>query len=135
MLKNKTLKICLWILFIFYIGIVLKLTIIRDNNVRDITLIPARVLINNYQRGGKSYFYYLFFGNIGWFFPFGFALPLLIKNMSLKKTIFLTFLFSLFIEASQYIFAVGYSEIDDLILNTLGGALGYLALVKRKVML
>ncbi len=43
---------------------------------------------------------------------------------STKKVIIIAFLTSAFIEASQYIFALGECEIDDVISNTLGAWLG-----------
>ena len=43
---------------------------------------------------------------------------------STKKVIIIAFLASVFIEASQYIFALGECEIDDVIGNTLGAWLG-----------
>ena len=135
MLRSKILKGILWVLFAAYIALVLKLTVFRNQAapIRSITVYPTIMLINIYKNIGLEYFSYMFFGNIGWFMPFGFILPLLIKKIDVKKILLLTFLFSLFIEASQYMLMVGYTEIDDLILNTLGGLLGYLTLTKRKV--
>ena len=136
MLKNKFIKIGIWILFVAYVILILKLTVFRENSkTQDVNLYPAVVLVNIYRKYGISYFSYLFLGNIGWFMPFGFVLPLIVKNMSAKKIVLLTLLFSLVIEISQYVLMVGYTEIDDVILNTLGGLLGYLCLVKRKVVI
>ena len=78
----------------------------------------------------KGAFIYLFFGNIIWFVPFGFLLKRLTR-MTAGKIIFLGFLLSLFIETTQFIFGTGVSEIDDLLLNTLGAAIGAAGKVKR----
>lgn len=43
-----------------------------------------------------------------------------------KPVLLIGFLLSLGIEISQYIFGTGVTEVEDLILNTLGTALGYL---------
>ncbi len=66
-------------------------------------------------------------GNVVAFMPFG-ALLRWVRN---KKTgwfiaTFYTFLFSLIIESVQLITRIGVFDVDDLILNTLGGLLGYI---------
>ena len=43
-------------------------------------------------------------------------------------TTFVTFELSLVVEILQIVFRVGSFDVDDLILNTLGGMLGYLLL-------
>lgn len=77
-------------------------------------------------------------GNVAAFLPFGLFLPLLWKRTRHFVTVVLcTLCFSLAIETVQLIFRVGSFDVDDLILNTLGGAAGYLlyfawALIRRK---
>ena len=134
MLKNKIAKLFLWCFFAAYILLILKLTILRNGaDIQVLNLFPFRALIKIFRSNDICYFLYLFLGNIVCFMPFGFILPLLIPNISMKKVIFFTFLFSIFIEVSQYTLMVGYTELDDILLNTLGGLLGYLSLVKRRV--
>ncbi|AUM97722.1 VanZ family protein [Clostridium botulinum] len=60
------------------------------------------------------------------FIPLGILVPTLFKNISKKKVIFICFGVSLSFETIQYIFGLGASDIDDLILNTLGGIIGTL---------
>jgi glycopeptide antibiotics resistance protein len=67
----------------------------------------------------------LFLGNIGSFVPLGFLLPILLKRKSLIITVAIGFTFSFLIESAQYISYKGIAEVDDLILNTLGAAMGY----------
>lgn len=66
-------------------------------------------------------------GNVVAFMPFG-ALIRWVRNK--KTSVFCavgyTFVFSLFIEAIQLVTRVGVFDVDDLILNTMGGFLGYL---------
>ena len=136
MTKNNIFKTIIWILFIFYISVILKLTVFRSGaNIRVLNLIPFTMLAKIYKDNGLGYFYYLVLGNIGWFMPFGFMLPLIFKKMNTDKIILAAFLFSLFLEVSQYVLMVGYTELDDVFLNTLGGLLGYICLIKRKVLL
>jgi glycopeptide antibiotics resistance protein len=67
----------------------------------------------------------LFFGNIIWFIPLGVMLPIVMKRKKFFLTIAIGFLFSFTIETIQYLFYKGVAELDDLILNTLGVAIGY----------
>lgn len=65
-------------------------------------------------------------GNSTMFIPTGIMTPLLYKHLaSFKETVFTGFLISLTIEVIQLPFAVRCSDVDDLILNTLGCAAGY----------
>jgi glycopeptide antibiotics resistance protein len=68
-------------------------------------------------------------GNIVGFVPFGFMLPLLSKRFhSFKNMAITTFCLSLAFELVQFIFRFGSFDVDDLILNTLGGVIGYLVI-------
>lgn len=90
-----------------------------------INLVPFKT-ISRYLRFVKgTNAWYNLLGNIILFTPFGFALPFFWKRFSKFKRVFITiFIFSFAIEFIQYF--IGRSvDIDDLILNTLGGVLGY----------
>ncbi len=66
-------------------------------------------------------------GNVIAFVPYGFFLPIL--NGRIRGSLhmgMLTFEFSLLIEVMQLLLKVGSFDVDDLMLNTLGGILGYL---------
>jgi len=68
------------------------------------------------------------FGNIFAFSPFGFFLPLL--NKSYRKFYIvdiLSVIFSLVIETAQLLLKVGVFDVDDILMNSVGGMLGYLA--------
>lgn len=62
--------------------------------------------------------------NVVMLVPLGFMLPLIWKNMSCIQTVGVGFLFSLLIETSQLL-NFRASDVNDLILNTLGALLGY----------
>lgn len=65
-------------------------------------------------------------GNTAMFIPTGIMTPLIYKNRNgFGKTVLTGFLISLTIEIMQLPFAVRASDVDDLILNTLGCAIGY----------
>ncbi len=77
-------------------------------------------------------------GNVVAFMPFGFLIPMILRRRcAFWGTLFLSLDLSLLVETLQLIFKIGSFDVDDLILNTLGGVLGYvcyriLVLCKRK---
>jgi glycopeptide antibiotics resistance protein len=65
-------------------------------------------------------------GNILAFMPFGFCLPIIsLKETKLYRVFFWTFGFSVAIETIQLFYKIGIFDVDDIILNTFGGILGY----------
>lgn len=65
-------------------------------------------------------------GNVIGFVPFGALLPVLReKKMGFWKVFLLSFDLTLIIEVSQLVLRVGSCDVDDMILNTLGGCIGY----------
>ncbi|MDK8640900.1 VanZ family protein [Niallia taxi] len=80
------------------------------------------------------------FGNILAFVPLGFFLPLLFHRARHWKYSFIcSLLLSIFVELLQLIGKVGACDVDDVILNTIGGLCGYICwrllaypLIKRK---
>ena len=67
------------------------------------------------------------FGNVAAFLPFGFFLPEIWRQVGRwYTTIALSFPTSLCIELMQLVTKVGSFDVDDLLLNTIGGYLGYL---------
>ncbi len=69
------------------------------------------------------------FGNVFIFLPFGFFMPMASKNRSFWNTSFYSLALSLVVEISQLFLKVGCFDVDDLLLNTVGGMLGYIAFV------
>ncbi len=104
-----------------------KIGIVKSG-VHKTNLIPFKVLYETYYEvfinGYINYFLINFVGNITIFMPIGLFIPLL-WNISNKKVILIGFLSSLFIELSQ-LFLIRGTDVDDLILNTLGTFLGLL---------
>lgn len=64
--------------------------------------------------------------NILLFIPFGYLLPSLFPKLRWWQVILLGLAFSLTIELLQLITKLGYADVDDLINNTLGAAIGWL---------
>lgn len=66
------------------------------------------------------------FGNVLAFVPFGFLIAGISRNNRHLINVFvMTLMLSFTIEVIQLVFRVGSFDVDDLILNTLGGVLGY----------
>ena len=74
-------------------------------------------------------------GNIIGFIPFGILLPVLFLSLrKIWKTVFTVFCISLLFETTQLLTGLGVFDVDDLILNTAGGLLGYIIyLTIRKI--
>lgn len=69
-------------------------------------------------------------GNIVAFAPFGFFLPILCKaGKNIVSCVLLTGLFSLLVETIQLISKVGAFDVDDILLNAMGGLVGFLCYV------
>lgn len=74
-------------------------------------------------------------GNVLAFVPFGFCLPLLWRRqVNCFVTTVCAFSLSLLAETLQLVFRLGCFDVDDVLLNTLGGLSGYLlCYVSRKM--
>lgn len=65
-------------------------------------------------------------GNIVGFVPFGALVPLLSRSARRAwKTGILCMEVSMLVETAQFLFRVGCCDVDDVILNTAGGLIGY----------
>lgn len=134
--RNKRINIkreVPFLLFIPYVSGLLSITafpkIIINDGIRvivgpgSVNLVPFRTILS-YFNESPIIFAILFVGNIVMFMPIGFFIPLIWKKRALISTL-VGFSFSLFIEISQ-LFVVRNTDIDDLVLNTLGVYIGYL---------
>jgi len=115
-------------LLLLYLTVLLCITVVRPWNGTYHFLggsVNTRILVSYRPilRTSLPLFAYLFGGNIVWFIPLGFYLAFF-KEFPLRRVILYGFLLSLFIEVMQFVLGTGVSEVDDLLLNTLGSALG-----------
>lgn len=72
----------------------------------------------------------LYLKNVLLFIPFGYLLSI-VTNLKYKTIALIGLGLSLGIELLQYFFAIGLAELDDLIANTIGTAIGYWARKKQ----
>lgn len=92
---------------------------------RTISIIPFKSLfdmINNNISATRILENVL--GNIAIFIPFGLLFPIIQKDKSPKIMLY-GLITSAGIEIIQYVFALGSSDIDDLVFNTSGAIIGY----------
>ena len=138
-------KICVFLVLVLYLLILTQQILFKYIPIEEI--INHFSLINHEYHWRSNNFvpfktikFYLFLadinlnirienlvGNVIGFSPFGFLCPVLFKNFrKLKIVIIATFSLSLLYEILQLLFELGSFDVDDLILNTSGGFLGYL---------
>jgi Glycopeptide antibiotics resistance protein len=127
-----------WLLFYFYIILLAYFLFFSEHYGRENILKEYRYnleffkeikrFIKYREQLGFESFAVNILGNILAFAPFGFFLPLLnVKYRKIFYTTFLCFIFSLGVETIQLILKVGIFDVDDIIMNTAGGVLGYLS--------
>ncbi|MDO5423886.1 MAG: VanZ family protein [Eubacteriales bacterium] len=94
---------------------------------------------NNRATLGNTAVFLNLAGNVLAFLPFGAILPVISRyTRGLFRIGLLSLEFSFLMECFQLIFRVGSFDVDDLILNTIGGILGYLIfaicdMIRRKL--
>lgn len=72
------------------------------------------------------------FGNIALFLPVGAVIAYSQSRRPILTATVVGAGFSLLIEVAQYVFALGYTDVDDVLLNTIGAALGAWGLGKLR---
>jgi len=136
--NKKSRKFLKWVCFFVYLLLLIYLLFFAKSLGRteqseeyryNLTLFQE--IWRYYSVGQNTHGWNLFVwnvvGNVLVFVPFGIFVPMLLKNgKKLFFTILLTFEFSFLVEAIQLMTKVGSFDVDDLLLNTLGGLCGYL---------
>ncbi len=134
-----------WVLFILYLIALTYLMFFAESLGRTGTeqthyaynLEPFKEIKRFYQyreQLGMEAVFLNLAGNVIGFMPFGFILPIVSRRgRRFYNTFMLGFALSLCIETTQLVFKVGSFDVDDLLLNTIGGILGYVVyrLVQR----
>lgn len=130
--KGKITSIVLYAVFVFYAGFVLWNILFKycapwqifdsgREGYRSVNLIPFDQLLN--QEGARDLNLY---GNILLFIPFGVYLQIFLKDKRVWKGVLAGALTSVILEVLQFIFHLGATDIDDVILNTTGALIGIL---------
>lgn len=141
--SEKLVKVIAWIIFTMYIVMLFYFMFFSERYGRTIShdtynynLEPFKEIKRFWKYrellGVESVFMNLV-GNVAGFIPFGIMLPFLNRRReNFFLVTLLTFEFSILIEVTQLMTRAGSFDVDDLILNTIGGSLGYLIYVLMK---
>ena len=137
MLKGTTKRQKMgWVLFLLYLALLSYLMFFSEDFGRTnpnrgyaYNLAPFKEImrfITYYETLGMRAVVVNLAGNVIAFMPFGFFMPVVSRrSRGPVRIIFLGFGFSLMLETIQLVFKVGSYDVDDLILNTLGAAIGF----------
>lgn len=124
------------VLFWLWLAVLLRITVFRSGWYQnaffsgEVVWIPFLTVFSPLKEGRLWDFLYLFIGNLVWLIPMGIYLRY--RRQSFGLSLLWIFLLSLTIEVLQFILSTGVSEAEDLLLNTVGGCLGWLALPHKK---
>lgn len=119
--------------FVFYLLCLYHITVWRygvswadvfSPGPRAVNLVPLVETLGNLQYGVWAFVYNLL-GNVVWFVPLGLLLPLCRPGTRLSRTVLTGAAVSLSIELLQLLLRTGITDVDDLIFNALGAALGW----------
>lgn len=122
-IKIPALHVAGTAVLLFFITVML--TVAGVPNVQTFRIGPEMYAVNFQLFESWADFRGLYIANIIMFVPMGFLLPLLWPRCGrLWKTVLFCFAFSLVIELMQLL-NYRATDIDDLLMNTIGGAVGY----------
>lgn len=122
-------QVVLLVLLVFYIAFIFDIALLHFPATNPLpNLVPFRSIMSDWRSGGWP-FVINFVGNVVAFVPMG-LLPRLINRrpMRLWQVALFGLSLSLLIEVSQYVSGRRVPDVDDLILNTFGAAVGYVLL-------
>lgn len=123
-MKRNTLTVVLFIIYVLALTWIvlfkLQLSFEDIDRIREINLIPFQgsVIVNSALNFGEI------IANILVFIPLGIFLCILKSEWSLVKKVLPIIGLTLAFELIQFIFAIGRSDITDILGNTLGGIIG-----------
>lgn len=126
-IKRKTVIIILFC----YISCILYMLFVspffgRGTNNRVLQFIPLKTLLDQFKFSyGVDIFIGNIIGNLMLLFPIGLIISILNINIHFKRKILYFLLLATLIELTQFIFAVGCMDIDDIWMNGIGGYYGY----------
>jgi glycopeptide antibiotics resistance protein len=130
--RERTKTVFLYGVFICYILLLIKILLasrISYSGLRSINLIPfysIKEYIFSDSTVIKKFAFGNIIGNIIIFVPLGTYLLLFKKDKRIITNLLVIFIVSLFVESIQGLLAIGASDIDDIILNCIGGLIGIL---------
>ena len=124
---KKILNIAFWIVLLFYAYLLIETVFFARDARRSVNLVPFDMITD---KG----FTLNVWGNILMFIPLGLYAANFMKQFNFWKVLGVVFGASLGIEILQYVFKRGVSDVDDLLLNTMGGIIGICIYLVIKVL-
>lgn len=133
--KKRVVRGIAWVLFITYMVALVYFLFFSEQMGRipsdeyKYSLKPLKEIrryLTYIDQLGLWYVFLNLAGNVMAFVPFGFVLPVITRYRKFYQVFFLSMEFSLIVEIIQLVSKVGSFDVDDILLNTLGGVLGYL---------
>lgn len=139
-------KIILWGIFLVYLLFLIRVillkypvdmivTILNSNGtvplqfrIENSNFIPGKTILNYITASPSTEIAIQnIFGNIVAFGPFGFLMPIILNKTKIyKHTILSAAMLSLVFEVIQLLTGIGEFDVDDIILNVIGGICGYI---------
>lgn len=119
-------KEILSLIFIVYILCLYHVVTFQDVNYGVSNFVPFKEIFR-YSIGSAKFFKNIV-GNIVLFIPFGFFASYYLKNKKMFTSVILTLITSTTIEVVQYYIGRVF-DIDDIILNLIGGIIGFLLFI------
>ena len=134
--KTRGLRAVGQVLFLWYVGVLIYFlflaewygrTEVWDEYRYNLELFREikRFIIYREQLGAFAVFANLA-GNILIFVPYGFFISMASRSRGFFKTLFFSMGLSLCVETVQLFTRVGSFDVDDILLNTIGGVAGYI---------
>ena len=109
--------------FMIYMMLLFRIVTFQDVNYSDFNIIPFKEMFR-YEIGSKLFFKNVV-GNMLMFVPYGFFISYILKENTPWSIIILSLFASFTIEITQYRIGRVF-DIDDIMLNLIGGFLGYI---------
>lgn len=112
--------------FMIYMMFLFRIVTFQDVNYSDFNIIPFKEMFR-YEIGSKLFFKNVV-GNMLMFVPYGFFISYILKEKAPWSIIILSLFASFTIEITQYRIGRVF-DIDDIMLNLIGGFLGYIVYI------
>lgn len=131
---ERIIRILFMLYLVFFVRIILfkdapwnHLTSVIGTVKREISLIPFFGTISMAVSGKASLLVLMknIAGNIFIFIPFGMVLPALTGRKKIKQILTFGLGISVLVESIQFLFGMGVSDVDDVLLNAAGTAAGF----------
>lgn len=129
--RTRIGTVIVWTVWSLYLLVLLKLLLLSRplGSEHSLNLIPFAT-ISQYLSGGSAaverFALANVIGNVAAFVPLGAYLSSMRRNTGIRMNLLVVACASVAVEIVQGVFGLGASDIDDVLLNTLGGLIGIL---------